>query len=93
MTKQAVIYTRFSPSPNAKECDSCEKQAERCLAYCKRKEYGPCQSIFDEKNTTGGTLDRPRLQAAIAAIKPGDVLIVDSSDQLARDMLVNLTIR
>lgn len=93
MPKQAVIYTRFSPRPNAKDCDSCEKQAERCVAYCNQKDYGPCFAVFDEKNVSGGTLNRPRLQAAIESLNRGDVLVVDSSDRLARDMLVNLTIR
>jgi hypothetical protein len=28
-----VLYARFSPRPNAEECDSVEKQLERCRAY------------------------------------------------------------
>jgi len=93
MTKQAIIYTRFSPRPNAQECNSCEKQAERCVTYWRAKGYGPCTAIYMDKDVSGGELNRPRLNAAIAALNPGDVLIVDSSDRLARDMLVNLTIR
>ena len=92
MTKQAVVYTRFSPRPNAKDCDSCEKQAERCLAYL-RVENGTGIRVFEDKDISGGTLHRPGLIAAIKHLRPGDVLVVDSSDRLARDMLINLTIR
>ena len=30
---EAVLYGRFSPRPSADECDSVEKQLERCRAY------------------------------------------------------------
>ena len=94
MTKQAVIYTRFSPRPNAKECDSCEKQGERCQAYCKQRGYA-WGCIHTDKNKSGSNLDRPALARAIDLLRFGeaDILVVDSSDRLARDMLVNLTIR
>ena len=91
----AVIYTRFSPRPNAGECDSCEKQEERCRAYCQRKGYRIGETHADP-DTSGGVLDRPGLAAAIEAIgvcEGGAVLVVDATDRLARDMLVNLTIR
>jgi len=92
MTKQAIIYTRFSPRPNAKDCDSCEKQAGRCIAYCNRKGYKWWIPYADE-NISGGLLERHGLQEALERLKPGNVFVVDSSDRLARDMLVNLTIR
>ena len=92
MTKQAIIYTRFSPRPNAKDCDSCEKQEERCRDYCCSHGYSPVNIHYD-KNESGGTLNRPALSDAIADLQSGDILVVDSSDRLARDMLVNLTIR
>lgn len=92
MTKQAIIYTRFSPRPNAKECDSCEKQEERCLIYCRQQKYS-VRGIYEDKNVTGGSLNRPALSEAIDSLIAGDILVVDSSDRLARDMLVNLTVR
>lgn len=92
MLKQAIIYTRFSPRPNAKDCDSCYNQEMRCFKYCKQREYS-AEGTYGDEGVTGGILNRPRLQAAIKALNPGDILIVDSSDRLARDMLVNLTIR
>ena len=93
MTKQAVIYTRFSPRPNAKDCDSCEKQGERCQAYCKQRGYA-WGCIHTDKNKSGSNLDRPALARAIDLLRFGeaDILVVDSSDRLARDMLVYVTI-
>jgi len=99
----AVIYTRFSPRPNAEECESNEKQEERCRAYCKRNGYR-LMSVCSDSGLTGGTMDRPGLQDAIDTVreimdnKPGMKaigarLIADSSDRLARDMLVSLMIR
>ncbi len=92
MTKHAIIYTRFSPRPNAKECDSCEKQLERCTLYCKNKGY----NIFaarEDKDISGKYLLRPGLQDIFQLyLKPGMVLVVDSHDRLARDTLVALAI-
>lgn len=92
MKKQAIIYTRFSPRPNAKGCDSCERQEERCILYCGRKDYKIVGSEFDEA-VSGSIFPRPGLSQAILLLKSGMIFVVDSSDRLARDMLVNLTIR
>lgn len=91
MTTQAIIYCRFSPRPNAAECKSTEQQEERCKEYCRRKGYDSAYP-FQDRKTSGGLLNRPGLQAAIAALEPGMVLVVDSSDRLARDLLVYHTI-
>ncbi len=88
----AIIYCRFSPRPDHETSTSNERQEERCLAHCYAHGYG-YQATFNDRNVSGGTLDRPQLQAAIAALKPGMVLVVDTSDRLARDMLVYLTIQ
>jgi DNA invertase Pin-like site-specific DNA recombinase len=90
--KQAIIYTRFSPRPNAEDCESCEKQGERCRAYCELKGH-QVDGYHADKEVSGGDLCRPGLQKAINALQDGYVLVVDRSDRLARDMLVNLTIR
>jgi DNA invertase Pin-like site-specific DNA recombinase len=90
--KQAIIYTRFSPRPDADECESIEKQMNRCRAHCIRSGYIEDQAFQDPK-VSGGILNRPGLQAALKALGSDTVLVVDSSDRLARDMLVNLTIR
>ena len=85
MTTQAIIYTRFSPRPNAKECTSSEKQANRCKAYCRQKGY-IWMALYQDEKISGSVFSRPRLTAALTALKPGMVLVVDSSDRLARDM-------
>ena len=92
MHKQCVIYSRFSPRPNADECDSCEKQEERCSAYAHKKNYLIC-GHFRDRNVSGGKLFRSGLQAAINFLKPGWVLLIDRTDRLARDMLVGYAIR
>ncbi len=91
MTTQAIIYTRFSPRPKANECTSNEKQFERCRNYCERKEYG-WDPPYQDRKVSGSILNRPGLQAAIAALEPSMILVVDSSDRLARDLLVYHTI-
>ncbi len=89
--KQAIIYCRFSPRPDADESKSNEKQHERCVSYCFKKQYEVSYTFFD-KAVSGKTLDRSQLTTAIAALEPGMVLVVDTRDRLARDMLVSLTI-
>lgn len=90
MTK-AIVYTRFSPRPNASECESCQNQAERCIRYCDKKGYN-IGAVFNDESSTGGIYDRPILHQAIEKLSSGAVLVVDAPDRLARDMLVALTI-
>jgi putative DNA-invertase from lambdoid prophage Rac len=90
--KQALIYTRFSPRPNAEDCKSNERQIERCLAYCLRRDLEVC-GTYSDIAVSGKVLDRPELSLVIERLKPGMVLVVDACDRLARDMLVSLTIR
>jgi len=87
----AIIYCRFSPRPNATECDSNDKQRERCIAHCEKADFWARQS-HEDRAVSGSKLLRPGLSAAIDSIIPGDVFVVDSSDRLARDLLVYLTI-
>lgn len=89
---KAIIYCRFSPRPNADECKSNENQEHRCRAYCNQNEYDVIR-VFRDVAVSGNVLSRPGLAAAIEALEPGWILVVDTVDRLARDMLVNLTIR
>lgn len=92
---KVVIYTRFSPRPNAKDCDSCEKQYERCQIYADSKKYSwHIDDVYHEKATSGNSLDsRPELLKAIVSLNEGDVLLVASNDRLARDSLAYLMIQ
>jgi DNA invertase Pin-like site-specific DNA recombinase len=81
----AVLYGRFSPRPCPEECDSVEKQLERCRAYCKGHGYTVLAEHHD-KDLSGGRADnRPGLQKAIAAAcRQKAVLVVYSLSRLAR---------
>jgi DNA invertase Pin-like site-specific DNA recombinase len=81
----AVLYARFSPRPNAEECDSVEKQLERCRAYSLGHGYTVVAQHHD-KDLSGARADnRPGLQSAIvAACKRKAVLVVYSLSRLAR---------
>jgi DNA invertase Pin-like site-specific DNA recombinase len=81
----AVLYGRFSPRPNPEECDSVEKQLERCRAYCAGHGY-TVLSAHEDKDLSGGRADnRPGLQQAIAtACARKAVLVVYSLSRLAR---------
>jgi DNA invertase Pin-like site-specific DNA recombinase len=85
MSTVAVIYARFSPRPSPEECDSVEKQFERCRAYCAGHGYSVISEQKD-KDLSGGRADnRPGLQRAIAtACKNQAVLVVYSLSRLAR---------
>jgi site-specific DNA recombinase len=83
---QAVIYARFSPRPDTQDCDSVEKQIERCRAYCDAHGYEEIGRKHDNDMSGGRADNRPGLQAAIAlACKRKAVLVVYKLDRLARN--------
>lgn len=45
-----------------------------------------CQRIFIDHGVTGVRMDRPELQAALAWMRPGDVLTIVSLDRLGRNV-------
>lgn len=81
----AVLYARFSPRPNPEECDSVEKQLERCRAYCAGHGYTVIAE-HEDKDLSGGRADnRPGLQAAIdVACRRKAILVVYALTRLAR---------
>ncbi len=94
---RAIIYTRFSPRPNAKDCDSNQKQYDRCSEFAKANGHIVLKS-FSDNAVSGGDLDRPALEKMLDFLRRQNakdriVVIVDCVDRLARDLLVNLTIR
>ncbi len=82
----ACLYARFSPRPGAEQCDSVEKQLERCKLFAGGQGYDVVGEFFD-KDLSGGRADnRPGLLDAIAsASKHKAVLVVYSLDRLARN--------
>lgn len=90
---KVVIYTRFSPRPDAEECKSCELQVSDCRTYCERRTWFPAEDrTFLDKDQSGADRDRPGLFAAIDATRRGMVFLVDRWDRLGRDTLWNLNV-
>lgn len=83
---QAVIYARFSPRPNAAECESIETQLARCRAYCQAKGW-TVSGEYADANLSGGSLaERVGLEAALESVcRRGRVLVVYSLSRLARN--------
>lgn len=52
-----------------------------------------CERIFTDEGVSGGAIKRPALDKALAALKPGDVLVVWKLDRLGRSLshLIQLT--
>jgi DNA invertase Pin-like site-specific DNA recombinase len=46
----------------------------------------PAERVFSDKGMTGTRRDRPGLQSALAACRPGDTLVVTKLDRLARSL-------
>jgi DNA invertase Pin-like site-specific DNA recombinase len=91
-----ISYARFSPRPNAKDCDSVEVQNADLLEAVAGRADGHLilADMFDDKDASGRSslFNRPGLEKAIAALKPGDILIVRSWDRLARSLFVQLEV-
>jgi DNA invertase Pin-like site-specific DNA recombinase len=81
----AVLYASFSPRPDAEDCDSVEKQLERCDAYSIGHGY-TVVAQHQDKDLWGGRADnRPGLQKAVAAAcERKAVLVVSSPSRFAR---------
>lgn len=45
-----------------------------------------CETIFDDQGVSGAKANRPGLDAAFAALQPGDVLVVWKLDRLGRSL-------
>ena len=65
------------------EHGSIQAQLERCREHCKHRGYDVGGKHHDEA-LSGASLERPGLNAAIDALKRGDVLVVHMLDRLSR---------
>ena len=88
----AVVYTRFSPRPDAAESESCDTQEAQCLAHVEDRGWR-VRSLHRDEGVSGKAVDRPGLAVAIGALKKGDVLLVVRRDRLARDAFLAELIR
>jgi DNA invertase Pin-like site-specific DNA recombinase len=87
MTKQAILYARFSPRPNAQECDGIERQFELCRKHCDLHQLAVAGQ-YQDAGISGKTIkDRPGLQAAIEHVcKVKGVLVAYSLSRIARSI-------
>lgn len=87
IVKKYVIYCRFSPRPKeeAEKSESLETQEEVCRAYVK-KHGGIVVAVYGDPELSGADEERPGLWDAVAALKPGYVLLAWKSDRLARSV-------
>lgn len=82
----ASIYSRFSPRPNASECESVIHQIEDCKAECDRQGWAWSEDrIFFDEDASGKDWDRAGLWDCLHSLRPGMVLVVREFDRLARD--------
>ncbi len=81
----AIVYTRFSDRPNAKSCDSNEKQEARCRAWCVAKGL-EVAGVFADEAESGADANRPGLRMAIDAAKRHKAtLVVYDVSRLSRN--------
>ena len=85
MTRNAIIYSRYSPRPNAQDCQSAAKQIAKCKEYCQLKDY-EIIGVFQDDGISGAKMtNRPELQKALSlACKNKAIIVVFSLSRLAR---------
>ena len=85
--KVAVGYVRVSTQEQVSEGVSLDAQRDKLRAYCKFNGIKLIDIKADE-GISGGTLERPGLQAALAMLRRGtaNTLIVVKLDRLSRSL-------
>src|SRR5215204_3153619 len=90
--RRCAIYTRKSTEHGLEqEFNSLDAQREAAEVYIKSQAHEGwrlCPERYDDGGLSGGTLERPALQALLAAIAHGrvDVIIVYKVDRLTRSL-------
>lgn len=84
--QRAILYARFSPRPNAAECESCEAQLADLRQYCSKRGY-EIAGQFEDKALSGGNdwTKRRGMFDAATACQRGDLFVVRAFDRLFRD--------
>lgn len=85
---KCIIYTRFSPRPDAAESASCVNQERICRDFAAQKGYSVF-AVFNDPDRSGADEYRPQLWAAIESLKKGDILLVYRRDRLARSVYLS----
>lgn len=83
--KKVAIYIRVSTARQDQEGYSVPLQKERLIAYCKAKGW-VVAGVFVDPGHSGSSLDRPGIEALMAAVEAGkfDVVLVYKLDRLSR---------
>ena len=90
--KQAIIYTRFSPRPDADNCQSIDFQEEQCRIYCEQRGLDVLE-CYRDKAMSGKNMERPGLNKALKrVIKIRGALVSYSLSRLARSTVDAITI-
>ena len=82
---RAIVYTRWSPRPDAADCTSSAFQLGECREYADAHGWTVART-FDDPDRSGKDEYREVLWSAIDALKKGDVLLVYKRDRLARNV-------
>lgn len=85
--QHCIIYTRYSPRPDAKTSESNRDQLALCRQYAADRGW-VVREVFDDPDISGREVNRPILHAAIASLRKGDILLVYAADRLWRDLSV-----
>lgn len=84
---KAILYARFSPRPNASECESVVNQLTELREHCQRLGWEIAGEFFDEALSGGSDWEsRPGMLDATKAARRGMTLLVRSYDRLFRDV-------
>ncbi len=90
---RCAIYTRKSTDEGLEqEFNSLDAQREACAAYVKSQStegWSPISRTYDDGGYSGGTLQRPGLEALLADVKAKkiDIIVVHKIDRLTRSLL------
>jgi len=80
---EAVAYIRVSTQEQADSGLGLEAQKARIAAYCAAQGWHLTE-VFTDAGVSAKTLNRPALQAALEALRPGRVLVALKLDRLTR---------
>ena len=89
--QHCTIYARFSPRPDALTSTSLEGQIAICRAYAERRDW-KVRSEHSDAGVSGSEKKRNGLEAALTALRRGDILLVSAMDRLWRDLEVQFYI-
>lgn len=83
---KAILYARFSPRPDADECESCDRQLADLREYCGSHGYDVVGEFYDKALSGGDSWTaRPGMFDAANACRKGYVFVVRAFDRLFRD--------